>query len=63
MKSCAGSSKSEPLSQLPFDTALMGVVRLLATDEILPRRNFDHLLSGDWADHRGCYMKPDLILI
>jgi mRNA interferase YafQ len=41
----------------------MDVVRLLAADEILPRRNFDHQLSGDWADHRDCHIKPDLILI
>jgi len=42
-----------------LDAALMEVVRLLAADEILPRRNFDHPLSGDWADHRDCHIKPD----
>jgi len=41
----------------------MDVVRLLAADETLQRRNFDHSLSGDWADHRDCHIKPDLILI
>ena len=46
-----------------LDAALMDVVRLLAADEILPRRNFDHPLSGEWADHRDCHIKPDLILI
>ena len=46
-----------------LDAALMEVVRLLVTDEILPRRNIDHPLSGDWADHRDCHIKPDLILI
>ena len=46
-----------------LDVALMGVVRLLAADETLPRRNFDHPLSGDWADNRDCHIKPDLILI
>lgn len=45
------------------DVALMEVVNLLAADEPLPRRNFDHPLSGDWADHRDCHIKPDLILI
>ena len=46
-----------------LDAALLEVVRLLAAAEILPRRNFDHQLSGDWADHRDCHIKPDLILI
>jgi len=46
-----------------LDVALMDVVRLLAADEALPRCNFDHPLSGDWADHRDCHIKPDLILI
>jgi mRNA interferase YafQ len=46
-----------------LDVALMGVVRLLAADETLPRRNFDHSLSGDWADHRDCHIRSDLILI
>ncbi len=34
-----------------LDAALMEVVNLLAADEPLPRRNFDHPLSGEWADH------------
>ena len=45
------------------DAALMEVVNLLAADEQLPRRNVDHPLSGDWADHRDCHIRPDLILI
>ena len=45
------------------DAALMEVVNLLAADDSLPRRCFDHPLSGDWADHRDCHIKPDLILI
>lgn len=45
------------------DAALMEAVNLLAVDELLPRRYFDHPLSGDWADHRDCHIKPDLILI
>ncbi|WP_145018856.1 type II toxin-antitoxin system YafQ family toxin [Geobacter argillaceus] len=45
------------------DADLMEVVNLLAVDEPLPRRNFDHPLSGDWADHRDCHIRPDLILI
>jgi mRNA interferase YafQ len=43
--------------------ALMEIVDLLAADTPLPRRNFDHPLTGDWADHRDCHIKPDLVLI
>jgi mRNA interferase YafQ len=46
-----------------LDVALMDVVNLLAADVPLHHRNFDHPLSGDWADHRDCHIKPDLILI
>jgi mRNA interferase YafQ len=46
-----------------LDAALMGVVNLLAADRPLPRRNFDHPLTGEWSDHRDCHIKPDLILI
>ena len=42
---------------------LMEVVNLLASDQPLPRRNFDHSLTGDWNDHRDCHIRPDLILI
>ena len=24
---------------------------------------YDHALSGEWADHRDCHVKPDLVLI
>ena len=41
----------------------MEVVNALAADIPLPRRNFDHPLSGDWVDHRDCHIRPDLILI
>ena len=33
-----------------LDALLMEVVNLLADDTPLPRRNFDHLLSGEWND-------------
>jgi mRNA interferase YafQ len=46
-----------------LDTLLMEVVNLLAADTPLPRRNFDHPLSGEWDDCRDCHIKPDLILI
>lgn len=46
-----------------LDALLMEVVNLLATDTPLPRRNFDHPLSGEWNDCRDCHIRPDLILI
>jgi len=46
-----------------LDALLMEVVSLLAADTPLPRRNFDHPLSGEWNDHRDCHIRPDLVLI
>ena len=46
-----------------LDALLMEVVNLLAADTPLPRRNFDHPLSGEWNDHRDCHIRPDLVLI
>jgi mRNA interferase YafQ len=40
----------------------MEVVNLLAADTLLPRRHFDHPLSGEWNDHRDCHIRPDLVL-
>jgi mRNA interferase YafQ len=41
----------------------MEVVDMLARHNPLPRRNFDHLLTGEWNDHRDCHVRPDLVLI
>jgi mRNA interferase YafQ len=38
-----------------LDPVLMEVVKLLADDQTLPRRHFDHALSGEWRDHRDCH--------
>ena len=46
-----------------LDALMMEVVNLLAADRPLPRRNFDHPLSGEWNDHRDCHIRPDLVLI
>lgn len=46
-----------------LDALLMEAVNLLAADRPLPRRNFDHPLSGEWSDHRDCHIRPDLVLI
>ena len=54
--------KSGPYSK-KLDSLLMEVINLLAADTRLPRRNFDHPLSGEWNDHRDCHIRPDLVLI
>ena len=46
-----------------LDGVLAQVVDMLKADTPLPRRYFDHPLSGEWSDHRDCHIKPDLVLI
>jgi mRNA interferase YafQ len=46
-----------------LDAALLETVAMLSKDEPLPRRYFDHPLTGEWNDHRDCHIRPDLILI
>ena len=46
-----------------LDALLMKVVNLLAADDPLPRRHFDHALIGEWSDHRDCHIRPDLVLV
>ena len=46
-----------------LDELLTLIVDLLAADRQLPRRYFDHPLSGEWDDCRDCHIRPDLVLI
>ena len=46
-----------------LDAELLAAVTMLAEDRALPRRDFDHPLSGEWSDHRDCHIRPDLVLI
>jgi mRNA interferase YafQ len=46
-----------------LDAELSEAVTMLANDEPLPRRYFDHALGGEWNDHRDCHIRPDLVLI
>jgi mRNA interferase YafQ len=46
-----------------LDAKLKAVLDVLIQDEALPRNNFDHALTGNWADHRDCHIRPDLVLI
>ena len=46
-----------------LDADLLEAVTLLAQDQPLPQRYFDHPLGGEWNDCRDCHVRPDLILI
>jgi len=51
------------LAAAQVDSDLRTVIDMLAADTALPASYSDHPLSGDWADHRDCHVRPDLILI
>ena len=46
-----------------LDADLAPIVEALANDRPLEPRHHDHALGGEWADHRDCHLKPDLLLI
>lgn len=39
-----------------IDLRLSEVLKLLAADIPLPRNLYDHLLTGDWNDHRPLFI-------
>ena len=42
---------------------LAEVIRLLASGEVLPEKNKDHALSGEYSGCRECHILPDWLLI
>ncbi len=36
---------------------------LLISGKPLPTKNNDHLLTGNWMNHRECHLEPDWLLI
>lgn len=42
---------------------LRAVVDLLFAGELLPQKNRDHALGGDWLGWRDCHLEPDWLLI
>ena len=46
-----------------LDGLVRATIAMLAADRPLPPRYFDHALTGPWADHRDCHIRPDLVLI
>lgn len=39
------------------------VVKTLQANKILPVKNRDHNLTGEWRKHRECHIEPDWLLI
>jgi mRNA interferase YafQ len=50
-------SSGSDLDRLAF------VIRTLQAEELLPERNRDHALTGNYIGHRECHISPDWLLI
>lgn len=46
-----------------FEERFAATIRALAMDADLDDDLRDHALSGPWAQHRDCHIRPDLVLI
>lgn len=55
--------KATPRYSKDIDALLSSVIEKLSADFLLPPRNRDHELSGNWKGYRECHLKPDLLLI
>jgi mRNA interferase YafQ len=42
---------------------LVSILNDLAVGKILPEKNRDHALTGNYAGHRECHVAPDWLLI
>ncbi len=42
---------------------LKEIITLLANGELLPPKNKDHQLKGNYKGHRECHIEPDWLLI
>lgn len=38
------------------------IIRKLSRGAVLPEKNKDHALTGDWVGHRECHILPDWLL-
>jgi mRNA interferase YafQ len=55
--------EAKGLHRSTLEQDLIAIVTALAADQPLPERHHDHLLTGDWKEHRDCHVRPDLFLI
>ena len=55
--------RETPRHRKDVDSLVSTVVALLVSDQVLPKNNRDHALSGNWVGCRECHIKPDLLLI
>ena len=55
--------EAKGLYRATLDAELEPVLEALANDQPLDTRHRDHVLTGEWKDHRDCHVKPDLVLI
>ena len=47
-----------------YDVRLLEeVLNLLVQEKLLPQKNLDHSLAGNYAGHRECHIAPDWLLI
>ncbi len=44
-------------------TLLETIISMLARGEVLPEKNRDHALTGDWVGYRECHILPDWLLV
>ena len=42
---------------------LKDIILKLAAGEVLPEKNRDHALTGDWISFRECHIAPDWLLV
>lgn len=42
---------------------LTEIIKILARGELLPEKNKDHFLGGNWVHYRECHITPDWLLI
>jgi mRNA interferase YafQ len=55
--------KATPRYKKELETLLSDILKPLLADKVLPEKNLDHSLSGNWHGYRECHIKPDLLLI
>ena len=42
---------------------LREVITLLANDELMPEKYYDHALQGNWKGFRECHITPEWLLV